>query len=53
MLFHSDQFFGLLLLLDDVIVVKKNTVNSTSQAPINKSSAGRSQRTISFAAVVF
>ena len=51
-LFHSDQFFGLLLLLDDVIVSQANNVDPISQAPISKSSAGRFQRKISFAAVV-
>tara|TARA_Y100001978_G_scaffold129347_1_gene115531 strand:- start:325 stop:438 length:114 start_codon:yes stop_codon:yes gene_type:complete len=35
------------------LLVKKNTVDPTSQAPINKSSAGRYQRTISFAILVF
>jgi hypothetical protein len=49
MLFHSDQFFGL---LDDAFISYANTVEPTSKAPANKKSAGRFHITISFAAVV-
>ncbi len=49
-LFHSDQFFG--LLLDDVIVSYANNVVPTSKALIDKSSVGRFHRIISFAAVI-
>ena len=48
-LFHSDQFFGL---LDDVIVSQANRDVPNSKAPANKRSAGRFQRKISFTAVV-
>ena len=49
LLFHSDQFFG--LLFDDVIFNQVNTKLLTSQALATKSSAGRFHRTISFAAM--